>query len=127
MDKEEFFVSNPNIVTFALVKQNKWDMANYQNSHSELLQERQRLHDWIKTRSREGLQAGGCRNVEATFVLGAVVDHYQSQQNGVSRSVNKEAARQKALLKTYTDELRKRGTNLNLYLFFLTNNLSFIE
>jgi len=30
---------------------------NYQNSHNELLQERQRLHDLIMRRSKEGLQA----------------------------------------------------------------------
>ena len=60
----------------------------------------------------QGRIAGGCRNVEASIVLGTAIEHHQSQQNGFSRSVNEEAARQKALLKTYTDELRKRGTNL---------------
>ena len=35
----------------------EWIMADYQNSHNELLKERQRLHGLIMMRSREGLQA----------------------------------------------------------------------
>ena len=56
-------------------------MANYQRLHDELSKERQRLHDLIQMRSKEGLQAS-IRNVEATIVLGTALGDYQCQQDG---------------------------------------------
>ena len=60
----------------------------------------------------QGRIAGGYRNVEASIVIGTAVEHHQSQQNGISRTVNEEAARQKAILKSYTGELLKHGINI---------------
>ena len=60
----------------------------------------------------QGRIAGGCRNVEATIVLGTAIEHHQSQQQGGGCAVNKEAAKQKAILKAYSDELLKNGINI---------------
>ena len=60
----------------------------------------------------QGRIAGGRRNVEATIVLGASLDYNQSQQQGCGWDINQEAARQKAVLKAYTDELLKHGVKL---------------
>ena len=60
----------------------------------------------------QGRIAGGYRNVEATIVLGTAFEYYQSQQHGTCRIVNKASAQQKTVLKAYTDELLKNGTNL---------------
>ena len=50
----------------------------------------------------QGRIAGGRRNVEATIVLGASFEHHKSQQQSGGWDINKEAARQKAVLKAYT-------------------------
>ena len=60
----------------------------------------------------QGRIAGGRRNVEATVILGASFEHHQSQQYGSGWTINQEAARQKAVLKAYTDELLKHGAKL---------------
>jgi len=60
----------------------------------------------------QGRIAGGFRNVEATIVLGTSLEHHQSQQYGSSRAVNVTAAKQKAVLKAYTEELLVHGTKL---------------
>jgi hypothetical protein len=49
------------LLSLRLIKEylfnNEWKMEDYQNSPNELLRERQRLHDLIKMRIKEGLQA----------------------------------------------------------------------
>jgi hypothetical protein len=60
----------------------------------------------------QGRIAGGCRNVEATIVLGTAFGNYQSQQYGGSQPINMEAAKQKAVLKAYTDALQNHGEKL---------------
>ena len=60
----------------------------------------------------QGRIAGGCRNVEATIVLGTAFGHNQSQQHGASCAINEESAKQKAVLKAYADESLKNGITL---------------
>ena len=60
----------------------------------------------------QGRIAGGRRNVEASIILGTAIDYHKSQQNGACKTINKESARQKAILKAYTDELLKNGVSL---------------
>ena len=60
----------------------------------------------------QGRIAGGCRNVEATIVLGTAIDYHQGQQYGGSWTISQEAARQKATLKAYSNELLKYDTKL---------------
>jgi hypothetical protein len=60
----------------------------------------------------QGRIAGGCRNVEASIVLGTAFEHHQGKQNGVCYAINEEAAQQKAVLKAYADELLKNNVKL---------------
>ena len=60
----------------------------------------------------QGRIAGGSRNVEATLVLGTAFGHHQSEQESTSYTINEKSAKQKKVLKTYTDELLKNGVRL---------------
>ena len=60
----------------------------------------------------QGRIAGGYRNVEATIILGTEVEYNQSKQQGVSRTINVESAKQKDILKEYSDFLIKNGINI---------------
>jgi len=60
----------------------------------------------------QGRIAGGCRNVEATIVLGTAFGNNQSQQDGARCTINEESIKQKAVLKAYSDESLKNGIKL---------------
>jgi len=60
----------------------------------------------------QGRIAGGCRNVEATIILGTAFGHNQSQQNGARCAINEESSKQKAVLKAYADEWQRNGVKI---------------